>query len=327
MHDRYALRVGDGSQAETVTAAAQRVRKALRGWRVVERSENDGRTVTLSAEKGYLREIGNVVFHLSLVGMLIVVAIGKMFGFEGSVIVRADGSGFCSSTPISYDNFRPGLFVDGTDMTPFCVKVDDFTADYTSTGQASSFRADIEYQTKPTPSDTDWSKTVLEVNDPLRLDGQRLYLLGHGFAPKFSVTYPNGQTASYTAPFQPTDSAFTSQGAIKIPSPLGYTGAAVQAHQLAIVGLFAPTSRLDGGILTSAFPSPDQSGGGRPDLSGRTRHEERFGVLHRPGPGDVGRAEAGGHGQPRSEPVDHPRRRHQSHLHRVRAVGLAADFV
>jgi cytochrome c biogenesis protein len=47
---------------------------------------------------------------------------------------------------------------------------------------------------------------------------------------------------------------FTSQGVIKITDPPGYTGTEVRQHQLAIVGIFAPSGVLNGGVLTSGFP-------------------------------------------------------------------------
>ena len=46
--------------------------------------------IEISAEKGYLREFGNLVFHFSLLGLLVAVAAGKLFGYEGSVVVIAD---------------------------------------------------------------------------------------------------------------------------------------------------------------------------------------------------------------------------------------------
>ena len=85
----------------------------------------------LSAEKGYLREFGNLVFHFSLLGLLVAVAIGKMFGYEGNVIVIADGGpGFCSASPAAFDSFRAGNTVDGTSLYPMCVRVNDFQAHY-----------------------------------------------------------------------------------------------------------------------------------------------------------------------------------------------------
>ena len=242
-------------------AAADRISAGLRGWRRVRRAEAGGAT-TISAERGYLREVGNLVFHLSLLGLLVAVAVGKTFGYEGSVIVTTGlgpASGFCSQAG-NYDNFRPGLAVDGTELIPFCVQVDSFAAQYTDVGQASSFRAEVRSQTGADLGTQKWAPSVLEVNDPLRIAGQRLYLLGHGYSPTFTVTYPDGTTQTQTAPFQPQDSSFTSQGAVKFLDPPGYRGAALRSHQLAVVGIFAPTAAVRGGIMTSSFPRADDPG-------------------------------------------------------------------
>jgi len=113
----------------TPDEVAARITRGLRGWRIAQRTEGADaqEAITISAEKGYIREVGNLVFHLSLLGLLVAIAVGKLVGYEGSVIVNA-GSQFCSTTPASYDNFRPGLLVDGTAMTPFCVDIQNFTA-------------------------------------------------------------------------------------------------------------------------------------------------------------------------------------------------------
>ena len=110
--------------ADTVVAD---VPKRLRGWRRATR--HDGRVTEISAEKGYLREFGNIVFHFSLLGLLVAVAAGKLFGYEGNVIVIADGGpGFCSASPAAFDSFRAGNTVDGTSLHPICLRVNDFDA-------------------------------------------------------------------------------------------------------------------------------------------------------------------------------------------------------
>ena len=100
----------------------------LRGWRTTVRR---GDTIEISAEKGYLREFGNLVFHFSLLGLLVAVAAGKLFGYEGNVVVIADGGpGFCSASPAAFDSFRAGNTVDGTSLHPICLRVNDFDAKY-----------------------------------------------------------------------------------------------------------------------------------------------------------------------------------------------------
>ena len=128
-----------------LNALAAAIAERLRGWRTTIR-DSPG-TVELSAEKGYLREFGNLVFHFSLLGLLVAVAVGKLFGYEGNVIVIADGGpGFCSASPAAFDSFRAGNTVDGTSLHPICIRVNDFQAHYLPSGQATSFTSDIDYQ-------------------------------------------------------------------------------------------------------------------------------------------------------------------------------------
>ncbi|WP_282073388.1 cytochrome c biogenesis protein ResB, partial [Janibacter hoylei] len=47
----------------------------MRRWRTVVRPEPNG-VLTLSAEKGYTREAGNLLFHFSLIGLLAAIAVG-----------------------------------------------------------------------------------------------------------------------------------------------------------------------------------------------------------------------------------------------------------
>ncbi|WP_197507247.1 cytochrome c biogenesis protein ResB, partial [Mycobacterium sp. 852002-50816_SCH5313054-b] len=124
-----------------LNALANTIARRLRGWRTAIRHE--GEVVEVSAEKGYLREFGNIVFHFSLLGLLVAVAVGKLFGYEGNVIVIADaGPGFCSASPAAFDSFRAGNTVDGTSLHPICIRVNDFQAHYLPSGQATSFAAD-----------------------------------------------------------------------------------------------------------------------------------------------------------------------------------------
>jgi cytochrome c biogenesis protein len=233
--------------AEEATAA---VRARLKGWRVVE--SPDG----ISAEKGYLREAGNLVFHLALIGLLLGFAGGKLYGYEGQVIVQADGGQFCNTGILGYDSFRAGLRVDGTGLDPFCVKVDDFTATYLPNGQASAFAATVGYQSAddlavgvPT-----WRPFPLAVNHPLRLDGERVYLQGHGYTPRFTVTFPDGQQRTGAIQWSPVDvTTMLSEGATKFQRP-GVSDRKVSG--LAITGLLAPTTS-GGNVVTSVFPAPD----------------------------------------------------------------------
>lgn len=242
--------------AATPEAAADRVRAELRGWRTVTRTA-DGVT-EVSAEKGYLREFGNIVFHFSLLGLLVSVAVGRLLSYEGNVIVIADGGpGFCSASPAAYDSFRAGNSVDGTALYPMCVRVNDFQARYLPTGQATSFSSNIDYQAGEDLQSGTWRPYLLEVNHPLRVGGDRVYLQGHGYAPSFTVTFPGGQTRTQTIQFRPDDArTLLSSGTVRIDPPAGlYPADQRRKNQIAITGLFAPTAELDGTLLSSSFPA------------------------------------------------------------------------
>ncbi|MFI6868043.1 cytochrome c biogenesis protein ResB [Nocardia sp. NPDC050406] len=249
----------EGGDSATPEEVVERTRRELRGWRTVVRPGGRDGEITLSAEKGYTRELGNLVFHLALVCLLAAIAIGKLFGYEGNVIVIAnDGPGFCTTSPAVFDSFRAGNVNDGTGLTPLCVRVENFKADYLSNGQAEMFTADISYQAgKDLESDT-WRDTTIQVNHPLRVEGDRIYLQGHGFAPKFTVTFPDGQTRTEAVQWRPDDATtFLSSGVLRIDPPGGMyaNDAERRKNQIAIQGLFAPTAMLHGTLLTSVYPA------------------------------------------------------------------------
>ena len=249
-----------GSQAagdphEMATTIASR----LRGWRTTTRDHGDA--VEVSAEKGYLREFGNLLFHFSLLGLLVAVAVGKLFGYEGNVIVIADGGpGFCSASPAAFDSFRAGNTVDGTSLRPICIRVNDFQAHYLPSGQATAFSSDIVYQAGNDLTANTWRPYRLEVNHPLRIGGDRVYLQGHGYAPTFTVTFPDGQTRTSTVQWRPDNpQTLLSSGVARIDPPAGsYPNADERRkHEIAIQGLLAPTEQLDGTLLSSRFPALD----------------------------------------------------------------------
>jgi cytochrome c biogenesis protein len=105
-----------------------------------------------------------------------------------------------------------------------------------------------------------WTSGELKVNEPIRIQGERLYLLGHGFAPEFTVVFPSGATRTVSQTFQTTDALLLSEGVVKIADPPGYIGEEVRDHQIAIQGLFAPTAVIAHGIMSSAHPAPDNPG-------------------------------------------------------------------
>jgi cytochrome c biogenesis protein len=258
-HVRGEFDGGDASVDDIVGA----VRGQLRGWRTVRHDESgteDG-TVSLSAERGFVRETGNLVFHFALLGLIVAFAIGKMFSYSGQVIVLANGSEFCNSGVLNYDSFTPGLRVDGTKLDPFCVRVDDFKATYLSNAEASSFSSNIQYQSGADLASNTWVPYQLKVNHPLRTVGDRIYLLGHGYAPQFTVTFPNGQVRTGLIQWKPDDATtLLSEGATKFDPPDLTNPSVLTTRQIAVTGLFAPTAVYQNGLLTSTFPDLDNPG-------------------------------------------------------------------
>jgi cytochrome c biogenesis protein len=84
-----------------------------------------------------------------------------------------------------------------------------------------------------------------------------VYLQGHGYTPRFSVTFPDGQQRTGTTQWSPVDlTTMLSQGATKFQRPGVTDDAQRKAGGLAITGLLAPTTS-GGDVVTSVFPAPN----------------------------------------------------------------------
>jgi cytochrome c biogenesis protein len=239
------------SPAAAVDGAAE----VLGGQRFrLRRSDKDGKDGSdhwVSAEKGYLREVGNLLFHLSLLGVLLSIAAGGLFGYTADKLL-VEGQSF-SDTRSALDEFNPGRLVSDSDLAPFSVTLNKFTANYIESGQSfgqpSSFNANVTY----TSSSGTKPKTYnMRINDPLNVDSVKVYLIGHGYAPEFKVTGANGQVIYDEAtPFIPANTSnFESDGVVKAPGSASGT-------DLGFEGVFAPTAISDGGTLESIFPAAD----------------------------------------------------------------------
>lgn len=234
-----------GERSATELAAVARASLGRR-WRVVVREEPGG-TVAVAAEKGYSRETGNLLFHVALLGLLVCIAIGNLFGYQGIVLVT-EGRGFCNSV-LTYDSFTSGRMAQDGQVAPFCIdSLDSFQATYRADGSASDFRADITYSRSV---DSAPEQYRLKVNSPLRLEGDRVYLLSHGYTPVITVTRPGQAPLTSEAAFQAADLNYTSEGAFKFAGPVG------AGDDLGVEGIFAPTSVNRGGVIVSVSPKLD----------------------------------------------------------------------
>jgi cytochrome c biogenesis protein len=251
---RHLDRLPESGRFETADPAelyASAARKTLgRRWRVARREEADG-AITLSAEKGYSRESGNLIFHVALLCALVLIAVGRLYSYQGSIVVQ-QGLGFCNSTT-AYDSWKPGrLAADGKiSPAPVCLDLHKFTASYLSDGEASVFQADVSYYTvHPDAPDSPTTQDKITVNHPLRVDGDRFYLIGHGFAPEVEVRMPDGTVRDDVESFVPSDpTTYLSEGAFKLQ------GKPNANQDIGIAGVFAPTPSISGGIVTSISPN------------------------------------------------------------------------
>jgi cytochrome c biogenesis protein len=82
---------------EPLDVAAQRARSLLDGQRRRTQVYSSGGEIVVSAEKGYLREAGNLLFHIAVLVVLVGVAITGLYGFKGTAAVIS-GTGFSSTT-------------------------------------------------------------------------------------------------------------------------------------------------------------------------------------------------------------------------------------
>ncbi|AXJ08482.1 cytochrome c biogenesis protein ResB [Arthrobacter sp. PM3] len=231
--------------SDAITGAAELLKK--RGYRVDVR-DRDGDRPSLGAERGFMKEVGNLVFHTALIGVLVSVAIGGLFGYSGQRIL-VEGDTFVN-TLVGYDQFTPGTNFQSSQLQPYSVQLDkfDITFDRESKGkfgQPIDFTAEVT--TKETP-DAPAKKELLKVNDPLTLGGTSVYLTGNGYAPVVTIRDGAGNIAMQgpvVAKLQGEN--YYSSVVIKVPD--------AKPDQLAFAGFFLPTAFItDQGVSFSGDP-------------------------------------------------------------------------
>ena len=198
---------------------------------------------SLSAEKGYLRETGNLLFHLALILILIGVSFGALFGMKGDAIVNK-GERFIN-TPTNYDSITLGKLFQNSMLPPFSLTVDNFVAKYDPlTNSPLDYTLNVTVRNKPgAPA----IKKIIKVNSPLSFGSTNLYLQANGYSPLVTVRNKEGIIIFRgLTPFLPQDGNLTSIGAIKVPD---------NKPQLGFVASFLPTAaRSKGRGAFSAFP-------------------------------------------------------------------------
>lgn len=247
---REAVRTVDEADAEAAASDAIDVaRKQLKalGYRVQRYDANgrSGRTYSVSAERGYWRETGNLLFHLALVGVLITVGVGGSFAYTGQRVV-VEGQTFVN-TLLDYESMNRGRFVSDDALSPYAMTLDSFDVTYqeygsAASGQAGDFSANVSVR-----EDGEIREGSVRVNHPLQIAGDKIYLLGNGYAPTITVRNADGDVVySNSVPFLPQDNNLTSLGVIKVTDGM--------PEQLGIAAFFYPTvAKLETGAYASAY--------------------------------------------------------------------------
>ncbi|MGB3827998.1 MAG: cytochrome c biogenesis protein ResB [Ornithinimicrobium sp.] len=191
----------------------------------------------VAAETGYLKETGNLIFHIALLGVIVSVGVGHLWGWRAELILPEE-TDFTSSAA-QYDTFAPGPMVDENSLSPFQLRLDSMTVTFETQGEGVQFGAPREFSAHVTTETAEGESQAqrLAVNEPVQLDGASIFLLGNGYAPVVTVRDAGGEVLfSDAVPFLPQDDNYTSTGAIKV------TGA---QPELGFYGAFLPTARFD----------------------------------------------------------------------------------
>ncbi|KRE95624.1 cytochrome C biogenesis protein [Nocardioides sp. Soil774] len=197
-----------------------------------------GASDSVAAERGHLREAGNLLFHLAVIVVLVGVAVGSLFGYKGGVIMFVGKDYGFSNNLTQYDDFAPGSLFDESVMEPFSFTIDSFDVDWITdpdsrrVGMARKFVSHLDYRTEPGAADQQYD---LKVNHPLSIGGTDVFLIGHGYAPVITIRDGDGNVAqSGPTVFLPTNAqTFESFGVVKAPD--------AQPTQIGLEGTFYPT--------------------------------------------------------------------------------------
>ncbi|GAA1585136.1 cytochrome c biogenesis protein [Mycolicibacterium mucogenicum 261Sha1.1M5] len=243
-----------------VESAADILRRQRYRVEIQEATHRGVAEVSVSSERGYLRETGNLLFHTALVGVLVCVGLGSAFTFNGQRVLY-EGESFVNQI-IDYDSANSGRAFSSDTLEPFSLRLDDLDVNYitpddedaspNSIGQVREFIASMTL----TDPEGNESAEEIRVNHPLRVHGSPIYLLANGYAPTIVIRNADGEVVfQESVPFIPqgADPNLTSLGVVKVLD--GMTNDAGEETELGLRGFFYPTqTKLESGAYTSNYP-------------------------------------------------------------------------
>ncbi len=220
-----------------------------RGYRVDVRDLDSDRP-SVGAEIGFLKEVGNLLFHTAMIGVLAAIAYSGLFGYSGQRVL-VEGETFVN-TLSSYDTFTPGTNFSDDTLSPYSAQLEKLVVKYDRSteahyGQPLDFNATLKVKDG---ADGEAVTKTLKVNEPVGIGGTNIYLVGNGYAPVVTVKDGEGNV-SFQGPVVtiPTDGAYTSLVVIKVPD--------AKPNQLGFVGFFLPTALVDEkGVAFGSDPDP-----------------------------------------------------------------------
>ena len=180
------------------------------------------------AEKGHLREAGNLLFHIVVLVVLVGFAYGQLFGYKGGAIVMVGQRLLQLAHAVR--RVRPGGLFDAG--RPAAGELHRRRLRRRVPRPRAAKRGSRRLRRRPhLPRDAEARPRSydLQVNKPLTVDGIEVFLVGHGYAPVVTVRDGDGDVA-YCGPvvFLPQDATFASFGVVKVPDAepeqLGFEG-------------------------------------------------------------------------------------------------------
>jgi cytochrome c biogenesis protein len=182
---RYRTRAGFDTPAppDKAMAAARRVLRRNR-YRL---ADHDGGG-ELAGEKGYLREAASMLFHVSLLVLLVGLAYGKGYGYRGQAAI-VEGETWANAR-VGYDSFSPGRFFGPERLAPFQLRLDDFSNSFYDNNTPRAFVSSL------TALDLDGHQLQSQrvaPNRPMTVDGVRIFQSDYGYVPVVRVQDAKGR--------------------------------------------------------------------------------------------------------------------------------------
>jgi len=205
--DRYRTRAvfdTPASPPQALEAAAAVLRR--RRYRLATYEEE------LAGEKGFLREAGSLLFHVSLLLLLVGLAYGKGFGYRGQAAI-VEGETWANAR-VGYDAYSPGRFFGSERLAPFQLRLEDFSNAFHDDGTPREFASRL------TALDLDGRQTQAQrvaPNRPMTVDGVRVFQSDYGYVPVVRVRGKDGKVLKQEEVLTLRDPASElSTGAVKV---------------------------------------------------------------------------------------------------------------